>query len=96
MQGVDDMRYALIHDGTKVVINVIEWDGETPWAPPEGHSIVKSHTASPGDTYANRKFVRPAVPTEPTEREQMQADYAAATPAGQRAMLAKHLGFIEE
>lgn len=87
-------RYAVIDDATKLVVNVIEWDGGTAWAPPEGHSVVKSDTAGPGDTYKNRKFIKPPEPTGPTEREQMQADYAAATPTGQRAMLAKRLGFI--
>lgn len=28
------MRYAIVKDG--IVENTVEWDGETPWSPPEG------------------------------------------------------------
>ncbi len=34
------MKYAIIEDATKVVVNTIRWDGVTPYTPPEGTSLV--------------------------------------------------------
>lgn len=42
------MRYVIVDDAHKVV-NVVEWDGESEWAPPEGHTIVAHETATFGD-----------------------------------------------
>ena len=88
-------RYALINDATKVVVNVIELEVGANWAPPEGHSVVKSNKAGPGDTYVNRKFVKAPEPTGPTEQEQMQAEYAAATASRKLAIIAERLGLAD-
>ena len=34
------MRYAIVDDATKVVQNVIVWDGVTPFTPPAGTTLV--------------------------------------------------------
>ena len=34
------MRYAIVDDLTKVVLNLILWDGVTPFTPPAGTSLV--------------------------------------------------------
>ena len=34
------MRYAIVDNATKVVINVAKWDGITPWTPPTGTTLV--------------------------------------------------------
>jgi hypothetical protein len=34
------MRYAIIDNLTKVVLNLIKWDGVTPFTPPDGTSLV--------------------------------------------------------
>jgi hypothetical protein len=34
------MRYAIVDDATKVVQNVIVWDGATPYTPPAGTTLV--------------------------------------------------------
>jgi hypothetical protein len=41
------MRYAVIQGG--VVVNVILWDGETPYDPGEGATLVQSDTLQIGD-----------------------------------------------
>lgn len=43
------MRWAVI-DAENTVVNVIEWDGVAPWAPPEGCRAIESDTLNPGDT----------------------------------------------
>jgi hypothetical protein len=34
------MNYAIVDDATKVVQNVIVWDGVTPYTPPAGTTLV--------------------------------------------------------
>ena len=34
------MRYAIVDNATKVVQNVIIWDGVTPFTPPDGTTLV--------------------------------------------------------
>lgn len=43
----ETQRYAIIEDG--VVTNVILWDGQTDWAPPEGAVVVQSDALQIGD-----------------------------------------------
>lgn len=33
------MRYAVVKDG--IVINLIEWDGQAPYIPPEGSTLLQ-------------------------------------------------------
>jgi hypothetical protein len=34
------MKYAIVDDATKVVVNMIVWDGVTPYTPPAGTTLV--------------------------------------------------------
>lgn len=45
------MRYVVVDIETNIVVNVIVWDGVTPWIPPEGTFAVRSDTLNIGDTY---------------------------------------------
>ena len=33
------MYYAVIRESDNKVVNIIVWDGESEWTPPEGHRI---------------------------------------------------------
>jgi hypothetical protein len=33
------MQYAVIRESDDVVVNIIMWDGKSPWVPPEGHRV---------------------------------------------------------
>lgn len=54
------MRYAIVRDG--IVENVIVWDGETPYSPPEGTILVANENVGIGWSYdsATGEFIRPA------------------------------------
>lgn len=74
-------RYAVIRDG--VVENVVVWDGESDWSPPEGALLVQSDEAGPGDGYDGKAFTRPepapADPPQPTIEEKYAALLAVVT-----------------
>lgn len=57
-----DMIYAVIKNG--IVENVIIWDGETSYAPPDGFVLVKTETAGIGWSYDSETgvFTRPIDP----------------------------------
>lgn len=38
-------RYALVKDG--VTVNIIVWDGETPYTPPDGMEVMPEEKAPP-------------------------------------------------
>jgi len=40
------MNYAVINTDSGLVVNVIVWDGESEWSPPEGHEVVGLSTDS--------------------------------------------------
>jgi hypothetical protein len=55
-------RYAMVHEATGFVVNVVEWDGDTAtWQPPAGHMMVLDEppSAGPGYTYDGEKFIPP-------------------------------------
>lgn len=58
------MNYAVIRNG--LVENVVSWDGETDWTPPEGSDVVALHDriAGPGWTYDGSTFTPPPAPEE--------------------------------
>ena len=58
-------KYALIENGT--VVNVILWDGVTPWDPPEGQTAVALAETGAwlGWTYDGTNFSPP--PQDPVE-----------------------------
>ena len=55
------MRYAIV-SGSQVV-NVILWDGVTPWVAADGcEAVACGDTVGPGWTYNGSIFIAPAVP----------------------------------
>ncbi len=76
-------RYAVVRDG--VVENVVLWDGESDWAPPEGSILVETAAAGPGDTYDGAKFRKSVAP--PQAKPVTLEDVIAALPAEIRAKL---------
>lgn len=60
------MRYAVIREESHNVINVIEWDGETPFSLPTGRYLVESEDAGIGHVYdpATKTFSDPNAPAD--------------------------------
>jgi len=63
---VTTMNYAII-DLTGLVVNAIEWDGITPWTPPEGCQAVPLTEGGIGWSYIDGQFVPPPEPEEAEE-----------------------------
>ena len=55
-------RYAIVDESGNVV-NVVEWDGEADWEPPEGTEAVEHELAGPGGTLIDGVWT----PPEPQE-----------------------------
>ena len=45
------MRHAVIDKKTNMVVNVVMWDGNNKWSPPNGHYVVQSDIADKDDLY---------------------------------------------
>ena len=58
------MRHAIIENG--VVVNVIEWDGQSEWSPPDGTQAVQSDAAQIGWPYRDGQFISPPPPPAPS------------------------------
>lgn len=62
-------RWALVRTADNLVVNVIEWDGVTPYIPPEGTTTINcdEKVAGPGFTYdpATGDFIDPPTPPDP-------------------------------
>jgi hypothetical protein len=54
-------RYVSVSNGT-VTLAGISWDGVTPYASPDGGTLIPSDTANVGDTYDGSKFTTVAQP----------------------------------
>lgn len=66
-------RYAMVEDATSLVVNVIEWDGNTAtWQPPAGVTMVEDSagSAGPGDSYADGIFTPPDTSDPDAERNE--------------------------
>lgn len=48
------MRYAVIDNSTKIVLNCIEWNGNA-WTPPNNTFVIPSDLANIGDKYDENK-----------------------------------------
>ena len=51
---MEDQRYAVIDNGTNIVVNVVMWNGDTGpdgWHSPEGTYVIQSDIANIGDIY---------------------------------------------
>ena len=59
------MNYAII-DTNNLVINMVVWDGNPPWSPPEGCiAVLAIGDASIGWSYVDGEFIPPAPQPEP-------------------------------
>jgi len=67
--------YAVI-DAVGNVINVVLWDGETDWSPPEGATVIKINGSGAGIgwTYKDGDFIQPTTPAIPEEDLITQAE----------------------
>lgn len=58
--------YAIVKDG--MVVNVVVWDGNTEWQPPEGTTAIKvteeTGPAYIGFPYADGRFTSPPAPVD--------------------------------
>ena len=71
-------RYAVIEVSTGLVVNVIIWDGESLWTPPEGCIAVATLVANIGWTYIDGEFAPPPEPElPPLTPEQILANQSA-------------------
>jgi len=43
-------NFAVVENESKIVVNVIVWDGAE-WLPPRNHMVIQSDTANIGDIY---------------------------------------------
>lgn len=80
-------RYAMIHEASGYVVNVIEWDGdESVMKPPADHIMVEDNPASagPGFKYDGSKFNPPPQMeiVNPPQQQQAQQPQARAAPQG--------------
>lgn len=66
-------KYAQI-DAHGVVVNLVEWNGDTKlWQPPEGFTVVRTDAARIGDSYDGARFTTPVRPEpEPVKSEAEQ------------------------
>ncbi|MFL9904228.1 hypothetical protein PQR71_39925 [Paraburkholderia fungorum] len=65
-------NYALVNNGT--VVNVIAWDGASPYAPPSGETVVPvPGNAGIGWSYASGMFSAPATPARTPDQLYTQA-----------------------
>ena len=58
-------RYAMVHDASNIVVNIVVWDGrEETWQPPAGHTMVLDHENNIGIGFTrnvvNNTFTPPA------------------------------------
>ena len=49
------MRHAVIDKKTNMVVNVVMWDGNNKWNPPNGNYVIQSDIADAGDLYDLKK-----------------------------------------
>jgi hypothetical protein len=66
-----DDRYAVVDISSNTVVNVIAWDGQAQWTPPQGYRIQKDEDVAIGDIWIDslNQFVRPLSLVKPPEDE---------------------------
>lgn len=55
-------RYAMVHEASGFIANVVEWDGDTAtWQPPQGYVMIEdaAAVACPGGMYVGGEFQPP-------------------------------------
>lgn len=65
---MSEVKHWAVIDSTNLVINIVDWDGESEWSPPTGTTIVDltgvEIAPSLGWTYENGIFIPPPPPEE--------------------------------
>lgn len=56
-------NYAIINS-SNIVENIIVWDGQTDYTPPNNKTLVQSDTAKIGDTWDGENFITPEIELE--------------------------------
>ncbi|EPK5084884.1 tail fiber assembly protein [Escherichia coli] len=71
--------YAVIKSDGKI-INVVLWDGEADWSPPDGSTVIKINDSGAGIgwTYKDGVFTPPPIPEVPKEELIAQAEQQKA------------------
>lgn len=67
--------YAVINTKTGIVENIVSWDGESEWLPPDGTIAIPTDEGGIGWSYADGVFTEPPV-TPPTPEEIRQQNIA--------------------
>jgi hypothetical protein len=83
------MRYALV-DQSGNIVNVISWDEQTNWQPPDGLQAIRDKLgeAAPGGFFDGQSFLPPLKP-QPVPPEPTIADRLAALEAEVAALKAQ-------
>lgn len=82
-------NYAIIDDAG-LIINIIEWDGESEWAPPEGNTAVLCENEGDcviGGTYQDGIFAPPPQPEIPKEESVADAEQTKSSLLAQATMM---------
>lgn len=93
-------NYCVIDIASAIVINVIIWDGESEWSPPDGCIAVPSAVAGIGWTYKEGEFTPP--PVEPPTPAELLASQSAILQsanqlaAAQKTALTNRIGVIND
>ena len=69
-------RYAVVDSTTNKVVNVVLWDGEVEWTPPDNTIAIKSDEAGIDDTWDGVNFIKPYVEivTEPVNGDNVVSE----------------------
>jgi hypothetical protein len=76
------MKYGVAKNG--VVTQVVEWDGQAEWSPPEGTVLFQNDDVEVGDLYADGVWTAALTP-EPTQEQSQLALVAQARLALQKS-----------
>lgn len=44
-------RYVVVNDNDNMIVNCVEWNGQTQWSPGEGYHVFPDDTQQIGDIY---------------------------------------------
>ncbi len=67
-------KYVLVDQITNIVNNIVEWDGQSLYIPPDNCILIQTDVASVGDIYntETQEFIRPiSVRDEPTAEQKL-------------------------
>lgn len=96
-------NYAIVNEETGKVLNVIVWDGNAGWVPPDGHftlELASDANVSPGDNYKDGVFSRPPAPPPTAEEiEEQKRNLIAGNLSKKQSLLAEAtqtLGILQD